>query len=114
MKIITQTPPQIKLIAVTLEYDRCNCRQVYAVIKQFYPHLSAKDWTPELITPFIAEGADASEFGVLKTLRNVEHNLNKPPKKTKKRSRCNQPRPGHNYAAEVTRRITFDALMEVS
>jgi len=108
MKSITQLPPRIKEVKVV--YDRCNAKEVYAVIASFFP-ASAKTWTPEIVFPFIPEGADAERWVIV--LRNVEYNASKlPKKKARKRTRCNLPRKSVNYAEQVTRRSTTAALFE--
>lgn len=95
-----------KIKKVKLQYDRCNAREVYAVMKTFFD-TSAKDWTPEMIFPFIPEGADATRWQ--KTLRNVEYNATKAKPKRTKRTRCNLK---SRSAGDVAKSLTTDALLK--
>jgi hypothetical protein len=105
-QIVNQTTAKVKL-----DYDRCNPREVYTVMRQYFPELSAKDYTPKLVFPFIPAGAEADRWCI--TLRNVEYNINNPKPKSRKRRRSAGTSPkDFNPAAQVTRLATFDSLMK--
>ena len=58
--ILVDTPStsKITLLSVKLNYDRGNRHEVLATMRRFYPDMDVKDFTPEMIAPFIIEGAD--------------------------------------------------------
>lgn len=92
----------------TIQYDNCMANDVYEVIRYFFPS-SAKDWTAEIVFPFLASGADADHW--LKILRNVEYNRNNPKSQRRKSRRSAGKAPkNHNPAEMVTRRTTTDSL----
>ena len=96
--------------SVKFEFDRYTPSHVYQAIHQFYPALSAKAYTPNLIAAFIPEGADPAQW--LKVLRNVEYRLSHPKPKARSRSHNGTANCKHNPAEAVSKRLVLDALME--
>lgn len=100
----------VNVLKVKFEYNRSRPNEVYDAIKQFYPDLTAKDFTAELIEKFIPEGACSVTW--TKNLRNVEYNRSKP--KTPRRSYRSKGNRKHSPAKRIAKATTFNALMEVA
>jgi hypothetical protein len=88
-----------------LTHDRTSVKEVYATILEYFPNTSAKDWAPEMIFAFIAEGADPVHWQ--RVLRNYEC---RPPKPKRKGGRSTGKGPNNRHNSDARRVINRDLV----
>lgn len=93
-----------------LDHDRTNSKEVYKAIKTYYPDLSAKEFTTDMVSIFVNEDVDLDRWLVI--LKNTEYTASKPAKKKSKRRRSAGTVRRYSAAEEVVRRTTTDNLFK--